>query len=161
MDAKTFIIMCSSSNPDRIREFIKAVYVEKKFVRRLSSDKPPRDTQNHRNFDEDRKASSYHSYSQSPPYDNQYEDRRYGKSSGIQTRRTGSERLSYDGKLYSAENSPGHMLEQYYDDRFSNDGSGPRNSDFSVSSVGDMTKCDVQSPNFHKATETSVPLCNQ
>lgn len=33
------------SNPDRIREFIKAVYVEKKFARGISSDKPPRVTQ--------------------------------------------------------------------------------------------------------------------
>ncbi|KAG0498219.1 hypothetical protein HPP92_002910 [Vanilla planifolia] len=67
-----------NSYPDKIREFIKKVYVDKKYAGGISSDKPPRDPQDQKAHEE-RRASSYHSYSQSPPYDHQYEDRRYGK----------------------------------------------------------------------------------
>lgn len=38
-----FFFYCS--NPDKIREFIKNVYVERKYAGGKSSDKPPRDTQ--------------------------------------------------------------------------------------------------------------------
>ena len=38
-------IFCLCSKPDRIREFIRSVYVEKKYAGGRSSDKPPRDTQ--------------------------------------------------------------------------------------------------------------------
>ncbi|KAK1399607.1 hypothetical protein POM88_009470 [Heracleum sosnowskyi] len=72
-----------SSNADKIREFIKTVYVDKKYAGGKTSDKPPRD--------ETRRASSYHSYSQSPPYDYQYEERRYGKQAFALTRKDDNE----------------------------------------------------------------------
>ena len=58
--------------------------------------------------DEKRRASSYHSYSQSPPYDYQYEDRRYGKQAAALTRKPGSdkghkERRSCDERDTSSE----------------------------------------------------------
>ncbi|CAA6661930.1 unnamed protein product [Spirodela intermedia] len=102
-----------------------------------------------KSFEEDhRRASSYHSYSQSPPYDHQYEDRRYGKQSGMLTRKPGSDRGTFEGKISSLIYSPGRLGEQMYEDRFANEISGPRISDFSVSSTGDTLKFDGQPPNF-------------
>ena len=52
------------------------------------------------------------------------------------------------GKMSSLIYSPGG--EQMYEDRFSNEISGPRLSDFSLSSASDSLKFDGQSPNFEK-----------
>ncbi|XXG41058.1 hypothetical protein AAC387_Pa01g1611 [Persea americana] len=89
------------------------------------------------NEDDTRRASSYHSYSQSPPYENQYEDRRYGKKAGVLTRKPGSDRVHYEGKIASFVYSPGRSVEQMSEDRFANEGSVGRVSDYSVSSAGD------------------------
>lgn len=137
-----------NSNPDKIREFIKSVYVDKKYAGGRSSDKPPRDTQSLKGHEEDhRRASSYHSFSQSPPYDHQYEERRNPKQAGMLTRKPGSDRGHYyEGKVSSFMYSPGRQGEQMYEDRFANEGSNPRMSDFSVSSPGDPSRSGVQSP---------------
>ncbi|XP_022846654.1 probable ADP-ribosylation factor GTPase-activating protein AGD14 isoform X2 [Olea europaea var. sylvestris] len=106
-----------NSNVDKVREFIKNVYVDKKYALEKSSDKPPRDTQNaKRQEDETRRASSYHSYSQSPPYDFQYEERRYGKHAPGLTRKPGSDRGPYGEKL-SNFSSPGRANDNVYEDR--------------------------------------------
>ncbi|CAI9779585.1 unnamed protein product [Fraxinus pennsylvanica] len=106
-----------NSNVDKVREFIKNVYVDKKYALEKTSDRPPRDTQNaKRQEDETRRASSYHSYSQSPPYDFQYEERRYGKHTPGLTRKPGSDRGLYGGKL-SSFLSPGRANDNVYEDR--------------------------------------------
>lgn len=138
-----------SSNVNKVREFIRNVYVDKRYAGTKSSEKPPRDAQSPAiNEDEVRRASSYHSYSQSPPYDNQYEDRRYGTQAGALTRKPGSDKVRYEGKMASIIFSPGRFSDHSYDERFANEGSGPRNSDFSVSSGREQFKPDVQSPKF-------------
>ncbi|KAJ1416735.1 ARFGAP/RecO-like zinc finger [Sesbania bispinosa] len=138
-----------SSNVDKIREFIRNVYVDRRYAGAKSSEKPPRDAQAiyldidlflRISFfslspiiqeDEIRRASSYHSYSQSPPYDYQYEDRRYGKQAAALTRKPGSDKARYEGKMSSIIYSPGRFSDHAYDDRFANEGSsGPRISDF-------------------------------
>ncbi|KAF6151965.1 hypothetical protein GIB67_010539 [Kingdonia uniflora] len=142
-----------SSKVDKIREFIKNVYVNKKYAGESTSDKPPRDMQGLRNLEDDsRRASSYHSYSQSPPYEYQYEDRKYGKQGGIGvlSRKPGSDRGYYDGKISSFPYSPGRLAEQMYEDRFANEGSGSRASDYSASSAGDPFRSNTQSPNFQE-----------
>ncbi|PRQ45804.1 putative Arf GTPase activating protein [Rosa chinensis] len=147
-----------SSKVDKIREFIRSVYVDRKYAGGRTSEKPPRDMQNHRiREDETRRASSYHSYSQSPPYDYQYEDRRYGKQAAALTRKPGSDRGRYEGKLSSFGYSADRLSEQMYEDRFANDGSGSRVSDYSVSSGGDAFRSGVQSPNFQKDIGSSSP----
>ncbi|XP_068341129.1 probable ADP-ribosylation factor GTPase-activating protein AGD14 isoform X1 [Pyrus communis] len=147
-----------SNKADKIREFIRSVYVDKKYTGGRTSEKPPRDMQTHRiREDEMRRASSYHSYSQSPPYDSQYEDRRYGKQAAALTRKPGSDRGRYEGKMSSFVYSAGRLSEQMYEDRFANEGSGSRASDFSVSSGGDVSRSGVQSPNFQKDTGSSSP----
>ncbi|XP_061372514.1 probable ADP-ribosylation factor GTPase-activating protein AGD14 isoform X2 [Gastrolobium bilobum] len=140
-----------SSNVDKIREFIRNVYVDRGYAAARSSDKPPRDVQSPRIHEDDtRRASSYHSFSQSPPYDYQYEDRRYGKQAAALTRKPGSDKVRYEGKMSSIIYSPGRFSDQVYGDRFANEGSGPRISDFSVSSGGEQFKSDVHSPNSEK-----------
>lgn len=147
-----------NSNVDKIREFIKSVYVDGRYAAVKSSEKPPRDAQSHGiHQDEIRRASSYHSYSQSPPYDYQYEDRKYGKQAAVLTRKPGSDKARYEGKISSIIYSPGRFSDHAYDDRFANEGSGPRISDFSVSSGGEQFKSDVQSPNFYKDIKISSP----
>ncbi|KAJ8635218.1 hypothetical protein MRB53_009485 [Persea americana] len=144
-----------SSNPDKIREFIKNVYVERKYAGGKSSDKPPRDTQSHKNHEEDhRRASSYHSFSQSPPYEYQYEDRRYGKQTGILSRKPGSDRGHSEGNISSFVCSPGRMSDHMYDDRFANEVSANR---VSVSSTGNPFSLDSQSPDFQRGSGYSSP----
>ncbi|XP_006604074.1 probable ADP-ribosylation factor GTPase-activating protein AGD14 isoform X2 [Glycine max] len=147
-----------NSNVDKIREFIRSVYVDGRYAGTKSSEKPPRDAQSPGiHEDEIRRASSYHSYSQSPPYDYQYEDRRYGKQVAALTRKPGSDKARYKGKMSSIIYSPDRFSDHVYDDRFANERSGPRISDFSVSSGGEQLKSDVQSPNFHKDIKISSP----
>ncbi|XP_014513810.1 probable ADP-ribosylation factor GTPase-activating protein AGD14 [Vigna radiata var. radiata] len=147
-----------NSNVDKIREFIKSVYVDGRYAAVKSSEKPPRDAQSPGiHEDEVRRASSYHSYSQSPPYDYQYEDRKYGKQAAALTRKPGSDKARYEGKISSIIYSPGRFSDHAYDDRFANEGSGPRISDFSVFSGGEQFKSDVQSPNSYKDIKISSP----
>ncbi|XP_062113794.1 probable ADP-ribosylation factor GTPase-activating protein AGD14 isoform X2 [Humulus lupulus] len=144
-----------SSNVDKVRQFIKDVYVDRKYAGGKTTDKPPRDTQNRGLHEDDtRRASSYHSYSQSPPYDHQYEDRRYGKQAAALTRKPGSDRGRYEGKMSSFIYSPGRLSEQMYEDRFANDGSNSRVSDYSVSSGGDPFRSGTQSPSFRSGTQS-------
>ncbi|XP_051150175.1 probable ADP-ribosylation factor GTPase-activating protein AGD14 isoform X2 [Andrographis paniculata] len=131
-----------NSNVEKVREFIKSVYVDKVYSKETSSDRPPRDPQSLRSHeDEMRRASSYHSYSQSPPYDFQYEERQYGKHAPVLTRKPGSDRGLYEGKLASFL-SPTHLS----DDGFANEGSHPRASDYSASGGGTPFRSDVLSP---------------
>ncbi|PON63523.1 Arf GTPase activating protein [Trema orientale] len=144
-----------SSNVEKIRQFIKDVYVDRRYAGGKTSDKPPRDLQNRGVHEEDtRRASSYHSYSQSPPYDYQYEDRRYGKQAAALTRKPGSDRGRYEGKMSSFVYSPGRLSDQMYEDRFANDSSVSRVSDYSVSSGGDPFRSGTQSPSFRSGTQS-------
>ncbi|XP_074569076.1 putative ADP-ribosylation factor GTPase-activating protein AGD14 isoform X2 [Curcuma longa] len=136
----------NSSNPEKVREFIKDVYIDKKYAGLKSSGKPPREMESFKNHEpEQRRASSYHSFSQSPPYDYQYEERRYGKQFCTLNRKPGSEKGHYDVKMDSSIYSPGRLDMQAYEDRFANESSGSRMSDFSVSSAGDTFRYDGQS----------------
>ncbi|KAI4319659.1 hypothetical protein MLD38_033236 [Melastoma candidum] len=147
-----------NSNADKIREFIKHVYVERRYTGGNNPEKPPKDTQNMRMQEEEtRRASSYHSYSQSPPYDYQYEDRRYGKHGAVLTRKPGSDRGLYEKKVSSLVYSPGRLSGRANEDRFANEGSAPRNSDYTVSSGGDLFRSGPQSPSFQKVDEISSP----
>ncbi|PON66288.1 Arf GTPase activating protein [Parasponia andersonii] len=145
-----------SSNVEKIRQFIKDVYVDRRYAGGKTSDKPPRDLQAReiRAIKDTRRASSYHSYSQSPPYDHQYEDRRYGKQGAALTRKPGSDRGRYEGKVSSFVYSPGRLSDRMYEDRFANDSSVSRVSDYSVSSGGDPFRSGTQSPSFRSGTQS-------
>uniref|UniRef100_A0A7N0TIP5 Arf-GAP domain-containing protein n=1 Tax=Kalanchoe fedtschenkoi TaxID=63787 RepID=A0A7N0TIP5_KALFE len=138
-----------SSNVDRVREFIKNVYEDKKYVTGKISDGPCTDSQSPSNHEEHRRASSYHSYSQSPPYDHQYEERKYGKRAPVLTRKPGSEKGLYEGKVSSFGCSPTRMSEQACDDRFTNESSVSRYSPHSESGRGDPFRSDNMSPSSY------------
>ncbi|KAJ8763218.1 hypothetical protein K2173_025603 [Erythroxylum novogranatense] len=147
-----------NSNVERVREFIKNVYVDKRYAVGKTLDIPPSDSQGlGGHADETRRASSYHSYSQSPPYDFQYEDRRYGKHGAVLTRKPGSDRGVYVGKVSSFISSPNHLGERVVEDRFANEGSISRVSDYSASSGGDPLRSGPESPNFLKEIGLSSP----
>uniref|UniRef100_A0A0E0JGZ9 Arf-GAP domain-containing protein n=1 Tax=Oryza punctata TaxID=4537 RepID=A0A0E0JGZ9_ORYPU len=137
-----------SSNVDSLREFIKAVYVERRYAGGRFSERPPRDKQNQKNNEQEhRRASSYHSFSQSPPYDYQYEERRDGKRSVMLTRKPGSDG-GHDGKMSAFAYSPQSLHERMPEDRFANENFGPRTSDCSGSSISDTFRTSPHSPNF-------------
>ncbi|ESQ36011.1 hypothetical protein EUTSA_v10007026mg [Eutrema salsugineum] len=139
-----------NSNAERVREFIKNVYVQKKYAGANVTDKPPNDSQNHGSSEDvTRRANSYHSYSQSPPYDYQYEERRYGKVPLGFTGKSASVK-GLHSKASSFVYSPGRFSDHMFDDHFANEGSAPRASDFSVSSGGDPFRSEIQSPNFQQ-----------
>ncbi|XP_047950620.1 probable ADP-ribosylation factor GTPase-activating protein AGD14 isoform X2 [Salvia hispanica] len=144
--------LVDNSNIDKLRGFIKDVYIDKKYSMDKSSDRPPRDPQNLRSQeDEMRRASSYHSYSQSPPYDFQYEERRYGKHAPSLTRKPGSDRGLYEGKL-AGFLSPNRLSDYAKNDRFSNEGSNSRMSDYTGNGGVDLFKSDVLSPSSQNET---------
>lgn len=106
--------------------------------------------------DETRRASSYHSFSQSPPYDYQYEERRYGKHALALTRKPGSDRGIYERKAFSFV-SPSRLSDHVYEDGFTNEGFKSRASDYSVSSGGDPFRSGAQSPTFQRDIGFSSP----
>ncbi|VVA90528.1 unnamed protein product [Arabis nemorensis] len=139
-----------NSNAERVREFIKNVYVQKKYAGASVTDKPPKDSQNHGSSEDvTRRANSYHSYSQSPPYDYQYEERRYGKIPFGLTGKSASVK-GLHSKASSFVYSPGRFSDHTFEDQFANEGSAPRASDFSVLSGGDPFRSGIQSPNFQQ-----------
>ncbi|CAO2197191.1 unnamed protein product [Urochloa humidicola] len=145
-----------NTNPDRIREFIRSVYVDKKYAGG-SSNKPATDSESVKSSENEmRRPDSYHSYSQSPPYDFQYEDRRYGKKVDTLARRP-SDRALFDGKLGNFLFSPGRSRDQMNEDRFANESSGSRFSDFSASSTGDFRN-DVLSPSSQETGYSSPSI---
>ncbi|KAL2929320.1 putative ADP-ribosylation factor GTPase-activating protein AGD14 [Bienertia sinuspersici] len=96
-----------SSNVDRLRDFIKHVYVDKRYSGERGSDRPPRGKLGDKEEPtEHRRSDSYQSGSRSPPYDDKFERRYSGRSSpGYDARSPG-----YDGRSpgYDARRSPGY-----------------------------------------------------
>ncbi|CAN7097931.1 unnamed protein product [Brassica rapa subsp. narinosa] len=141
-----------NSNAERVREFIKNVYVQKKYAGANAADKPPNDNQassHGSSEDMTRRANSYHSYSQSPPYDYQYEERRYGKIPLGLTGKSASVK-GLHSKASSFVYSPGRFSDHTLEDQFANERSAPRASDFSASSGGETFRSEIQSPNFQQ-----------
>lgn len=69
------------SNVERLRDFIKHVYVERRYTGERSFDKPPRVKMGEsEDINENRRMDNYHSGSRSPPYDD-VNERRYSDRS--------------------------------------------------------------------------------
>lgn len=73
------------------------------------------------------------------------------------TRKPGSDRGLYEGKMTSSVYSPGRLSDHMYEDRFANEGSISRVSDYSISSGGDPFRSGRQSPNYQKDIGFSSP----
>ncbi|OEL28250.1 hypothetical protein BAE44_0010730, partial [Dichanthelium oligosanthes] len=97
--------------------------------------------------EEHRRASSYHSFSQSPPYDYQYEEQRNGKQSAFLSRKPGSDR-GLEGKISGFAYSSHSLHERMSEDGFAGKSCGSRTSNCSGSSMSDTVRTAPQSPNF-------------
>ncbi|KAG7989018.1 hypothetical protein I3843_03G217100 [Carya illinoinensis] len=96
-----------SSNVERLRDFIKHVYVDRRFTGERSHDKSPRTKMGEKeDVYENRRTDAYQGGSRSPPYEDTFE-RRY------------SDRSSPGGRNYDERRSPGYDQEsrQYGDYR--------------------------------------------
>ncbi|PON73339.1 Arf GTPase activating protein [Parasponia andersonii] len=147
-----------SSNVERLRDFIKHVYVDRRYNGERNFDKPPRVKMGEKeDFYENRRTDSYQGGSRSPPYEDN--ERRY------------SEKSSPGARSYEERRSPGYDQEsrQYgdyrrspahpeivndwrRDDRF---GNGRRNEDRRMSD-GDL-KLEGRSPERPKDLGSSSP----
>ncbi|WJZ94630.1 hypothetical protein VitviT2T_013470 [Vitis vinifera] len=148
-----------SSNVDRLRDFIKHVYEDRRYTGERGSDRPPRVKM------ADREDSfKQRSASQSPPSEDTYE-RNYGERSGLGGRNEDRNfRYNYDGR------SPGYDQDkQKYgdykrspaqfeagDDRYRDDRSGSRRSEDNKFPGGEP-KLEGRSPSYQKELGSSSP----
>ncbi|PKA57195.1 putative ADP-ribosylation factor GTPase-activating protein AGD14 [Apostasia shenzhenica] len=87
-----------SSNLDRLRDFIKHVYVDRRYSGGKSAEGPPRMKDD---YVETRRPDSYRSGSQSPPYNDAYE-RRFGERPGSTGRNEDRNiRPNYDARRFA------------------------------------------------------------
>ncbi|XP_078438831.1 NSP (nuclear shuttle protein)-interacting GTPase [Wolffia australiana] len=106
-----------SSNVEKLREFIRHIYVERRYTGERTVDGPPKTKGNREDSFESRKSDSYRGGSHSPPYEEKY-DRRYSDRPGSRGRSDDrNSRSSYDERR-----SPGY-------DRSDNYGRSPSRPD--------------------------------
>ncbi|XP_068337223.1 probable ADP-ribosylation factor GTPase-activating protein AGD14 [Pyrus communis] len=148
-----------SSNVERLRDFIKHVYVDRRYTGERNLDKPPKGKMGEKEDSYDnRRVDSYQGGSRSPPYEDKY-DRRF------------SDRSSPGGRSYDGQRSPGYDQESRQsgdyrrspgrpeivndwrrEDRF---GNGSRNDDRRISD-GD-SKVEGKSPERPRDLNSSSP----
>ncbi|WOG91033.1 hypothetical protein DCAR_0310281 [Daucus carota subsp. sativus] len=139
----------NGSNADKVREFIKNVYVHGKYAAGKTSEKPPRILQDLQSPEDiSRRASSYHFYSQSPPYDYQYEERGYGKQAFALVRKAGSDRGLKTSGSFSPSRIAGAANEENFVDEYSNS----RSTNYSTSTASSPYRSSNQSP----STQSSI-----
>ncbi|XP_043703700.1 probable ADP-ribosylation factor GTPase-activating protein AGD14 isoform X2 [Telopea speciosissima] len=156
-----------SSNVERLRDFIRHVYVDRRYTDERSIEKPPRVKMGDREDPhENKRFDTYRGGSRSPPYEDAYE-RRYGERYGSGNRSDDRNcRYSYDERR-----SPGYdqqsqrhgnyrrtparfevVDDRFRDDRFPN---GKRSEDHR-SSDGE-SRLEGKSPNRQKDLDVSSP----
>ncbi|CAJ2676188.1 unnamed protein product [Trifolium pratense] len=140
-----------SSNVDRLRDFIKHVYVDRRFTGERSYDKPPRVKGDKDDSYENRRLETYQGGPKSPPYEDTYE-RRYSDRSSPGGRSPG-----YDQERNYADHkrSPGRptiINDWRREDRF---GGGQKFEDRRISDGGN--KMESQSPERAKDLDSSSP----
>ncbi|KAE9613936.1 hypothetical protein Lal_00016447 [Lupinus albus] len=142
-----------SSNVGRLRDFIKHVYVDRRFTGERAYDKPPRvKTGDSDDLYEKRRMETSHGGSKSPPYEDTYE-RRYSDRSSPGRRSPGYDQESRQYGDY--KRNPGRPLvinDWRREDRF---GNGRKIDDHRICD-GDI-KMDSQSPERAKDLGSSSP----
>ncbi|XP_042490602.1 methyl-CpG-binding domain protein 6 [Macadamia integrifolia] len=145
-----------SSNVERLRDFIKHVYVDRRYTGERATDKPPRVKMGDReDSNENRRYDTYRGGSRSPPYEDAYERRygsggrnddrnfRYGKD---ERRSPGYDQQSQRHGEYRRSPARFEVVDdRFRDDRFPN---GRRFEDRKLSDG--ESKLDGKSPNHQK-----------
>ncbi|GAB4828362.1 hypothetical protein Ancab_035360 [Ancistrocladus abbreviatus] len=142
------------SNVDRLRDFIKHVYVDRRYTGERSIDRPPRLKMGDReDAYDDRRADGYQTGSRSPPYDNTYERRYSDRSSpGYDRRSPGNDQDNQHHSDYGRSPVRSGVLNDWRrEDRFANGRSEDRRS-----SDGD-SKLEGRSPEHQKDLKVSSP----
>ncbi|XVE70365.1 hypothetical protein DITRI_Ditri10aG0066800 [Diplodiscus trichospermus] len=86
-----------SSNVERLRDFIKYVYVDRRYSGERNYDKPPRGKMvDKEDFYENRRMDGYQGGSRSPPYEDKYERRYSERSSPGDKNDEGNSKYGYD-----------------------------------------------------------------
>ncbi|KAF0936080.1 hypothetical protein E2562_038574, partial [Oryza meyeriana var. granulata] len=147
-----------SSNADKLRNFIKHVYVERRYTGERGADRPPRGKDDKDEYSENRRSDGNWGSSRSPPYNESYSDRR--SYSGRSDDR--NSRYSY------GERSPGYEQNDYkkspryfdVDDRNREDRSGKTTpvQRFEDCRSSEPQRPDNGSPNYQKETDGSSPV---
>ncbi|CAN6456329.1 unnamed protein product [Victoria cruziana] len=116
-----------SSNPDRLRDFIKHVYVDRRYTGERSGDRPPRVKQEDRDDSNDRRSETYRGDSRSPQYEDVYDRRRRLEQGRYDDRGYDEKNAKYG---YDDKRSPSRYEDTYrrsparfdgVDDRFRDD----------------------------------------
>ncbi|XP_039684783.1 probable ADP-ribosylation factor GTPase-activating protein AGD14 isoform X1 [Medicago truncatula] len=149
-DAQTHSLP-DSGNVDRLRDFIKRVYVDRRFTGDRSYDKPPRVKGDKDDSYDTRKMESYQGGPKSPPYEDTYEHRYSDRSS------SGGRSPGYDQERHYADHkrSPGRppiINDWRREDRF---GDGRKFEDNRITDGGN--KMESQSPERAKDLGSSSP----
>lgn len=98
-----------------------------------------------------RRALSYHSDSQRPPYDYLYEERRYGTQAIALIRKAGSDR----GLKSFGSFGPSRLANPVDEENFADEYSNSKVSNYSTSSASSPYRSSNQSPNF---TERGIKI---
>ncbi|XP_077211757.1 uncharacterized protein LOC143846998 isoform X2 [Tasmannia lanceolata] len=158
-----------SSNVERLRDFIRHVYVDRRYTGERTVDRPPRGKGDREDSNETRKLDSYRGGSRSPPYEETYE-RRYNEQSG-----PGGRNDDRNYRNYSDERrSPGYEQEsvrygdyrkspvrfevvddRVRDDRFRNGNQNRRSEDRRL--PDGASQPEGRSPNHQKGVDISSP----
>ncbi|CAK9152744.1 unnamed protein product [Ilex paraguariensis] len=149
-----------SSNVERLRDFIKHVYVDRRYTGERSFDKPPRVKMGETDeFNENRKIDSYQGGSRSPPFDDTYERRSSdrpspgGRSDDRNYRNSNDERSPGYGGDYRRSPARTEIVNDWRrDDRF---GNGRRSEDNRISDGG--SKLEGRSPDRERDLDMSSP----
>ncbi|GAB4832947.1 hypothetical protein Ancab_006967 [Ancistrocladus abbreviatus] len=145
-----------SSNVDRLRDFIKHAYVDRRYTGERNIDRPSRlKTGDREEAYDNRRTDGYQSGSRSPPYDDTYERRySYRSSPGYDGGRSpGNDQDHQRHSDYGRSPARSGILNDWRrEDRFANG----RRSDDHVSSDGD-SKTECRSPEHQKDLNMSSP----
>ncbi|XP_042486073.1 mucin-17-like isoform X2 [Macadamia integrifolia] len=155
-----------SSNVERLRDFIRHVYVDRRYTGERSIDKPPRVKMGDREDPyENKRIDTYRGGSRSPPYEDAYE-RRYGERYGSGSRNDDRNfRNSYDEKRSPGYDQQSQRHGEYrrsparfevVDDRFRDDRLPSRRSEDHRLSDGEF-RLEGKSPNHQKDLDASSP----
>ncbi|GAU39274.1 hypothetical protein TSUD_72130 [Trifolium subterraneum] len=142
----------SNSLPDsRLRDFIKHVYVDRRFTGERSYDKPPRAKGDKDDSYENRRLETYQGGSKSPPYEDTYE-RRYSDRSSPGGRSPGHDQERHYADHKRSPGRPPIINDWRREDRF---GGGQKFEDRRISDGGN--KMESQSPERAKDLDSSSP----
>ncbi|KAL2553961.1 NSP (nuclear shuttle protein)-interacting GTPase [Forsythia ovata] len=140
------------SSIERLRDFIKHVYVDRKYTGERSFEKPPRAKMGEtEDYNENRRIDTYQGGSRSPPYEDTYE-RRYSDRPSSGGRSPGYDRDSRQHGDYKKSPARAEVVNDWRrEDRF---GNGRKSEDRS-SNGG--SRLDSRSPDHQRDLDTSSP----